>query len=200
MHTRDPFSQEDPTRQEARFPDHTRDPFSQEDPTRQEASFPVHARDPFSHEDQTRQEARFPIRTLDQLRAPSVQEDSVRPEEPFHVHDNQSRYRWQQEDPWPKNTDFAGHCGNFYGRENWLPMYHQMEQFMNWRLGHRGDMEMPQLTRYEMPYQSREPDPFRKLQEAEEDREIALNLLKKVEENLDLIADTEEKRHEKEMP
>ena len=53
--------------------------------------------------------------------------------------------------------------------------------------------------RYEMPYQSRESDvdPFRKLQEAEEDGEIALNLLKKVEENLDLIAYTEEKPHEK---
>ena len=50
---------------------------------------------------------------------------------------------------------------------------------MNWRSGQRGDMEMPQLTRYEMPYQFRESDPFRKLQEAEEDREIALNLLKK---------------------
>ena len=70
---------------------------------------------------------------------------------------------------------------------------------MNWRSGQRGDMEMPQLMRYEMLYQSRESDvdPFRKLQEAEEDREIALNLLKKVEENLDLIADTEEKIHEK---
>ena len=60
-------------------------------------------------------------------------------------------------------------------------------------------MEMPQLMRYGMPYQSCESDvdPFRKLQEAEEDREIALNLLKKVEETLDLIADTEEKLHEK---
>ena len=97
------------------------------------------------------------------------------------MHDDQSRYRWQQEDSWPQNTDFAGHYGNFSGRENWLPMYHQMEQFMNWRSGQRGDMEMPQLMRYEMPYQSRESDvdPFRKLQEAEEDREIALNLLKK---------------------
>ena len=76
-------------------------------------------------------------------------------------------------------------------------MYHQMEQFINWRLGQRGDMEMPQLTRYEMPYESRESDPFRKLQEAEEDREIALNLLEKVEENLDLIADSEKKLHEK---
>ena len=64
-------------------------------------------------------------------------------------------------------------------------------------VGSRGDMEMPQLTRYEMPYQSLESDPFRKLQEAKEDREIALDLLKKVEENLDLIADTEEKLHEK---
>ena len=68
---------------------------------------------------------------------------------------------------------------------------------MNWRSGQRGDMEMPQLKRYEMPYQSHESDPFRKLQGAEEDREIALNLLKKVEENLDLIADSEEKLHEK---
>ena len=70
---------------------------------------------------------------------------------------------------------------------------------MNWRSGQRGDMEMPQLMRYEMPYQSREShvDPFRKLQEAKEDREIALNLLGKVEENLDLIADSEEKLHEK---
>ena len=64
-------------------------------------------------------------------------------------------------------------------------MYHQMEQgidnnqFMNWRSSQRGEMEMQQLTRYEMPYPSREPDPFRKLQEAEEDREIALTLLKK---------------------
>ena len=115
------------------------------------------------------------------------------------MHDDQSRYRWQQEDSWPQNTDFAGHYGNFSGRENWLPMYHQMERFMNWRSDQRGDMEMPQLTRYEMPYQSRESDvdPFRKLQEAEEDQEIALNLLKKLEENLDLIADTEEKLHEK---
>ena len=67
-------------------------------------------------------------------------------------------------------------------------MYHQMEQgidnnqFMNWRLSQRGEMEMQQLTRYEMPYPSREPDPFRKLQEAEEDWEIALTLLKKMEE------------------
>ena len=53
------------------------------------------------------------------------------------------------------------------------------------------------VNRYEMPYQSRESDPFRKLQEAKEDWEIALNLLKKVEENLDLIADSEEKLHEK---
>ena len=92
-----------------------------------------------------------------------------------------------------------GIMGFFSGRENWLSMYHQMEQFMNWRSGQRGDMEMPQLMRYEMPYQSRESDvnPFRKLQEADEDWEIALNLLKKVEENLDLIADTEEKLHEK---
>ena len=58
-------------------------------------------------------------------------------------------------------------------------------------------MEMPQLTRYEMPYPSLEPDPFRKPQEAEEDRKIALTLLKKVEENLDLIAYTEEMVHEK---
>ena len=48
-----------------------------------------------------------------------------------------------------------------------------------------------------MSYQSREPDPFRKLQEAEEDREIALNLLKRVEGNLDLIANTKEMLHEK---
>ena len=68
---------------------------------------------------------------------------------------------------------------------------------MNWRSGQRGDIETPQLTRYEMPYKSRELDPFRKLEEAEEDREIALNLLKKVEENLDLIANTEEMLHEK---
>ena len=74
-------------------------------------------------------------------------------------------------------------------------MYHQTEQFMNWRSGQRGDMEIPQLTRYEMPYQSRESGPFRKVQEAEEDREIALNVLKKVEENLDLIANTEEMLH-----
>ena len=140
------------------------------------------------------------MRTLDPFRTLGVQEDFIQPEEPFHVHgDDQSRYRWQQEDSWPQNTNFEGHYGNFSGRENWLPMYHQMEQFMNWRSGQRGDMEMPQLMRYEMPYQSRESDvdPFRKLQETEEDREIALNLLKKVEENLNLIADTEEKRHEK---
>ena len=37
----DPFSQEDPTRWEARFPVRTRDPFIQEDPTRREARFPV---------------------------------------------------------------------------------------------------------------------------------------------------------------
>ena len=171
----------------------------EEDPTRREARFPVRTRDPFSHEDPTRRDARFPVRTLDPFRTLGIQEDSVRPEEPFHVHDDQSRYRWQQEDSWPQNTDFAGHYGIFSGRENWLPMYHQMEQYMNWRSGQRGDMEMPQLMRYEMPYQFRESDvdPFRKLQEAEEDREIALNLLKKVEENLDLIADTEEKLHEK---
>ena len=71
---------------------------------------------------------------------------------------------------------------------------------MNWRSGQRGHMEMPQLMKYEMPYQSRESDPFRRLQEAEEDREIALNLLKKVEENLDLIANTEEMLDEKKMP
>ena len=101
-------------------------------------------------------------------------EDSVRPEEPFDVHsDDQSRYRWQQDDSWPQNTNFIGHYGNFSERDNWLPVYHQMEQFMNWRSDQRGDMEMPQLTRYEMPYQSRESDPFRKLEEAEEDREIA---------------------------
>ena len=199
VRTRDPFSQEDPTRREARFPVCTRDPFSHEDPTRREARFLVRTRDPFNHEDPTRREARFPVRALDPFRTLGVQEDSVRLEEPFHVHDDQSRYRWQQEDSWPQNTDFAGHYGIFSGRENWLPMYHQMEQFMNWRSGQRGDMEMPQLMRYEMPYQSRESDvdPFRKLQEAEEDREIALNLLKKVEENLDLIADTEEKLYEK---
>ena len=75
-----------------------------------------------------------------------------------------------------------------------------MEQFMNWRSGQRGDMEMPQLMRYEMPYQSCESDPFRKLQEAEEDQEIALNVLIKLEKNLDLIANTEEMLHEKEMP
>ena len=45
--------------------------------------------------------------------------------------------------------------------------------------------------------QSRESDPFRKLQEAEEDREIALTLLKKMEENLDLTANIEEMLHEK---
>ena len=189
--------EEDPTRREARFPVRTRDPFSYEDPTRREARFPMRTRDPLSHEDPTRREARFPVRTLDPFRTLGVQEDSVRPEEPFHVHNDQSRYRWKQEDSWPQNTDSAGHYGNFSGRENWFPMYHQMEQFMNWRSGQRGDMEMPQLTRYEMPYQSRESDPFRKLQEAEEDREIALNLFKKVEENLDLIADSEEKLHEK---
>ena len=199
VRTGDPFSYEDPTRREARFPVRTRNPFSHEDPTRREARFPVRTRDPFSHEDPTRREARFPVRTLDPFRTLGVQEDSVRPEEPFHVHDDQSRYRWQQEDSWPQNTNFPGHYGNFSRRKNWLPMYHQMEQFMNWRSGQRADMEMPQLMRYEMPYQSRESDvdPFRKLQEAEEDREIALNLLKKVEENLDLIANTEEKPHEK---
>ena len=144
------------------------------------------------------------MRTRDPFCTLGVQEDSVRPEEPFHVRgDDQSRYRWQQEDSWPHNTNFAGHYGYFSRRENWLPMYHQIEQgidnnqFMNWRSGQRGDMEMPQLTRYEMPYQSREPDPFRKLQEAEEDREIALTLLKKVEENLDLTVDTEEMLYEK---
>ena len=95
VRTRDPFSYEDPTRQEARFPVRTRDPFSYEDPTRQEARFPKRTRDPFSHEDPTRREARFPMRTLDPFRALGVQEDSVRPEEPFHVHDDQSRYRWR---------------------------------------------------------------------------------------------------------
>ena len=189
--------EEDPTRREARFPVRTRDPVSHEDPTRREARFPVRTRDPVSHEDPTRREARFPVRTRDPFRTLGVQEDSVRPEEPFHVHDDQSRYRWQQEDSWQQNTNFAGHYGNFSGRENWLPMYHHMEQFMNWRSDQRGEMEMPQLTRYKMPYQSRESDPFKILQEAEEDREIALNLLKKVEENLDLIANTEEVLHEK---
>ena len=197
VRTRDPVSHENPTRREARFPVRTRDPVSHEDPTRREARFPVHTRDPFSHEDPTRREARFPVRTRDPFRTLGVQEGSVRPEEPFHVHDDQSRYRWQQEDSGQQNTNFAGHYGNFSGRENWLPMYHHMEQFMNWRSDQRGEMEMPQLTRYKMPYQSRESDPFKKLQEAEEDREIALNLLKKVEENLDLIANTEEVLHEK---
>ena len=132
---------EDPTRREARFPMRTRDPFSYEDPTRREARFPVRTRDPFSYEDPKRREARFPMRTLDPFHTLGVQEDSVRPEEPFHVHDDQSRYRWQQEDSWPQNTDFAGHYGNFSGRENWFPMYHQMEQFKNWRSGQRGDMK-----------------------------------------------------------
>ena len=56
---------------------------------------------------------------------------------------------------------------------------------------------MPQLTRYEMPYQSHESDPFRKLQEAEENRKIGPKLTEKVEENLDLIANTEQMLHEK---
>ena len=139
VRTRDPFSYEDPTRREARFPVRTRNPFSHEDPTRREARFPVRTRDPFSHEDPTRREARFPVRTLDPFRTLGVQEDSVRPEEPFHVHDDQSRYRWQQEDSWPQNTNFPGHYGNFSRRKNWLPMYHQMEQFMNWRSGQRAE-------------------------------------------------------------
>ena len=190
--------EENPIRREARFPVRTRDSFSYEDPARWEARFPVHTRDSFSHADPTRREARFPVRTRYPFRTLGVQEDSVRPEESFHVHsDDQSRYRWQQEDSWPRNTHFIGHYGNFSERDNWLPVYHQMEQFMNWRSGQRGDMEMPQLTRYEMPYQSLESDPFRKLQEADEDREISPNLLKKVGENLDLIANTEEMLHEK---
>ena len=118
VRTRDPFSQEDPTRREARFPMRTRDPFSQEDPTRRKARFPVRTRDPFSQEDPTRREARFPMRTRDPFRTLGIQEDSVRPEEPFHVHDDQSRYRWQHEDSWQQNTEFAGHYGNFSGREN----------------------------------------------------------------------------------
>ena len=181
--------QEDPESNIGRFEDPLRNIGPdrhqfKEDPTRREARFPMSTRDSFSHEDPTRQEARFPVRTRDPYRTLGVQEDSVRPEEPFHVHDDQSRYRWQHEDSWPQNTEFAGHYGNFSGRENWLPMYHQMEQLMNWRSGQRGDMEMPQLMRYEMPYQSLESDvdPFRKLQEAEEDWEIALNLLRKEEE------------------
>ena len=97
-------------------------------------------------EDQTRREARFSMSTQDPFRTLGVQEDSVRPEEPFHVHsDDQSRYRWKQEDSWPQNTNFARHCGNFSERDNWLPMHHQMEQFMNWRSGQRGDATVNEI-------------------------------------------------------
>ena len=75
----------------------------EEDPTRREARFPMRTRDPVSYEDPTRWEARFPMRTRDPFHTLGVQEDSIQPEEPFHVHgDDQSRYRWQQEDSWPQ--------------------------------------------------------------------------------------------------